>query len=514
MQSGEIYIQNQSFNLEKFESRLSRHFKIETVTGSEIPAKYFDSFDWRLYENGQTLQQKNDKFHLLSLNDGSIIHTVSLTQLQAVRFWWDFPDGSLKNVLKSILDVRALLPALQVTSASQNLVLRNTDEKIVLQIELESLRLATGSQESVQIHLIKLQPVKGYPAEFKQVQVILADFASMINSFGEIYTSLLQTTGKKPGAYSSKMTVELTPEMTADQAMRKILNFLLQVIRQNQAGILNDWDTEFLHDFRVAVRRTRAALTQIKGIFPEEKLAAFKQGFVKLGKGTNRLRDLDVYLLKKQTYYTMLPEYLQSGLNPLFKQLEQERNQAFQSVKQLLSADEVQQLLEDWEHFLNPSSLPETETGSMAALPAQKVARQFIDKRFRKVLKISQKIHKDTPDSEIHRLRIQCKKLRYLLEFFSSLFPADKIKILIKHLKKLQGRLGDFNDLSVQQKQLKHDLNVTKSDAMRTHHTHSAIGALIGILHQKQHDMRSELQQLFDEFSQPPILKIHKKLFR
>ena len=49
----------------------------------------------------------------------------------------------------------------------------------------------------------------------------------------------------------------------------------------------------------------------------------------------------------------------------------------------------------------------------------------------------------------LHRLRIDCKKLRYLLEFFRSLYPAREAAPLIKSLKSLQSVLGEIHDLAV-----------------------------------------------------------------
>ncbi len=53
-----------------------------------------------------------------------------------------------------------------------------------------------------------------------------------------------------------------------------------------------------------------------------------------------------------------------------------------------------------------------------------------------------------TSAQALHRLRIQCKKLRYLLEFMAGLVPDDPWPW--SHLKGLQDNLGEFNDLSVQ----------------------------------------------------------------
>jgi CHAD domain-containing protein len=73
---------------------------------------------------------------------------------------------------------------------------------------------------------------------------------------------------------------------------------------------------------------------------------------------------------------------------------------------------------------------------SFADVDAVDLARKFIRKRYKKVIKRGRAITEDTPYDVFHSLRIDCKKLRYLLEFFASLFPANKMILLIGQLKK------------------------------------------------------------------------------
>ena len=54
----------------------------------------------------------------------------------------------------------------------------------------------------------------------------------------------------------------------------------------------------------------------------------------------------------------------------------------------------------------------------------------------------------------MHELRISCKKLRYLLEAFRTLFPAKDVEQAIRQLRKLQNVLGDIVDYQVQQQYL------------------------------------------------------------
>ena len=85
-------------------------------------------------------------------------------------------------------------------------------------------------------------------------------------------------------------------------------------------------------------------------------------------------------------------------------------------------------------------------------------------------------------DEDLHNLRIDCKKLRYLLEFFTSLFPKTQMKLLIKQLKQLQDNLGDFNDLSVQQARLLEVAGELPADAPGTAKALVATGALPSLL--------------------------------
>ena len=85
-------------------------------------------------------------------------------------------------------------------------------------------------------------------------------------------------------------------------------------MQRNEPGVRADIDSEFLHDYRVAVRRTRSALSQIKDVLPEDKVEHFKTEFGWLGQMTGPTRDLDVYLLQFEHLRNQLPEYMRDRL--------------------------------------------------------------------------------------------------------------------------------------------------------------------------------------------------------
>ncbi len=52
-------------------------------------------------------------------------------------------------------------------------------------------------------------------------------------------------------------------------------------------------------------------------------------------------------------------------------------------------------------------------------------------------------------EAQRHALRRRAKRLRYALEFCSTLFDAKKVRRYLKRLSALQGVLGELNDLAV-----------------------------------------------------------------
>ena len=93
----------------------------------------------------------------------------------------------------------------------------------------------------------------------------------------------------------------LPPDVTAADGARSIHLALVKGLRADEPGLRANLDTEFLHDFRVGVRRTRSLLGQIRDVFPPDALAHFSSEFSWLGSLTGPPRDLDVLALSLRT---------------------------------------------------------------------------------------------------------------------------------------------------------------------------------------------------------------------
>ncbi len=473
---------------------------------------FYDTFDWRLYKKGLELCRENSSYHILAPDSSVPLTSVTCQRRGKPRFWWEFPAGPLREKLGSCLGARALLHLTTIQKRRRGVRILNGDHKTVLRVDLEEVQVAHRKGKTSLVRTVVLQPVRGYSEELRDFRRYLHDL-NIRDAVEDPYLEALKVIGVTPGAYSSKLDFQLEPQMPARQAALQIFTHLLRTMKQNEKGIRADIDSEFLHDYRVALRRTRSALTQIKHIFPPEAIHGFKKDYARLGKLSNRLRDLDVYLLKKSEYRDMLPGQLRSGLDPLFRTLAAERQEAHAEFVQAMAMQDYRRVISRWDSFLDTAAVSGTAPGRHGEEPVLGLARRLIDKKYRQVVDAGLKITDDSCDAELHRLRIQCKKLRYLLEFFASLFPAKETTHLIKQLKQLQDNLGDFNDLRVQQENLTRYLRGVRGYGARTVLEASAVGGLMARLHARQQEVRQAFAHTFQLFCCPENKLLFRKLF-
>lgn len=226
--------------------------------------------------------------------------------------------------------------------------------------------------------------------------------------------------------------------------------FLLNEFRHarlHEKGIIRDDDIEFLHQYRVSLRRCRALISLMKSLFLPRQKKMLNLTLKTLMQKTNQLRDLDVFLEQMDDYFSKLDHQYHQGLSCFFDALQHERETTYKAVKKWLKTENYEQQCQQVRGLLNEL---ETTPGNKGHQKSKVFAQAIIWKHFQRVVTICDTLDSNSPDEQIHQLRICCKKLRYLLEYFTPLFAAKKTKAQIRHLKQLQDELGDFNDSSTQ----------------------------------------------------------------
>ncbi len=496
--------------------RLARQYQVHRETRPAETWTYYDSFDWRLYQRQLTLRSRPEgrifRWQLRNLQ-GELVKRFKTHD--SPRFAWDFPRGSVRLQLQKVLWVRSLLPRVEISSNSEMLRVLDKRRKTVCRLRWtrSRARLPEGAVSQVLPLRLRVEAVRGYSTIRKRLVDFLESELALERAPGLPLEEALEAVGVKPADYSGKIRISLDPELRSDRATREVLLSLLQTIQANREGVIQDLDSEFLHDFRVAVRRTRAALGQIKQVFPKRSVKRFRREFSWLGKLTGPVRDLDVYLLQIPEYQASLPAHVRADLAPLAEYLNAQRDAARGRLLRGLGSHRYQQLIRGWEAFLK-GPVPRKTTLANAARPIGTVASERIARVYEKVVDKGSQIDPQSAPGKLHRLRLSCKRLRYLIEFFRSLYPAREMDTLIRELKKLQDNLGDYNDYVVQQETLRGIAARATAGRQLPAPTLMCIGRLVERLEAGQALERERFMGRFSRFSSRKNARIFEKLFR
>jgi len=476
---------------------------------------YYDTFDWRVFRAGATLQAGQDGVHrLLTWKNADVRLSCRAEGKGMPGFASEIPEGPLKEVLSPVVKMRRLLPVVHVEETGLVLHLLGAKEKTVARIRLlDSTVRVPGELHTKELpSVLEIVPIKGYEKACEKLVTFVEQKLGLSRESESRFQNAVKAGDIVPGDYTSKFSVDLDPGMSICKATIEIHRVLLKSMLINQEGTRQDLDSEFLHDFRVAVRRTRSALSQIKGVLPETAVKRFTKEFAWLGRITGPSRDLDVYLLKMEDYASLLPRSLRNDLKPLYSYLEDRKVQEHRLLVDALDSERYGRLLEDWQEFLDSQTNPDF-TLPKAEEPVRRASSKRIWRVYRKILKKGEVIDDQSPASALHEVRIECKKLRYLLEFFRSLHEPQKMLKLVKSLRVLQDNLGDFNDFEVQQGTLKKFAQSMLEEGKGNVDTLMAMGQLIERLKVGQMKERQRFSKRFDKFSSRANHKRFRTLF-
>ena len=437
-------------SMEDVEDGLAARFGIRALEQPPEHAVYWDTFDARLGRAGAALGTRihQGRTHLVWESDRECFEQPVRVR-KPLGFVHDMPEGPVRDAAAPVVDVRRLIPLVELERERQLLELLDDEEKVVARIRLEHARAREPGRESPWVDLppvIRVVGVRGYDDSLEAALAMLRATPGVAPSGTDVRDVALRALGKDGLTDPSSLAVDLSPGLRADSGMRRVHLALLDVMTANEAGVRDGSDTEFLHDFRVAIRRTRSLLGQLQDVFPTPMVNHFRAEFADLGSATSATRDLDVFLLRLDQDTDLLEG---ADLTLLRASVAAARNRAHRALVATLDSPRYATLKDTWRLFLESG-----ETGTPLPPAAPRPLREVVSSRlmriYRKIGKQRRRLGRDAPPAELHRVRLTAKKMRYLLDCCRAAYDPEDIDPLIGPLRKLQNALGRFNDAEVQ----------------------------------------------------------------
>ena len=483
---------------------LVRELKLTRRPAHRSATVIWDTFDHRLYAAGGVLfrDEAEDATIFWEPERGSARVTTSPWPTEEERvFSHDLAEDKTGKELRELIAMRALLPQVRISGRSVELIQENKSGKVLARIRVHALEAgALGCEKPAKLRKrVTVEPLRGYEKAAKSIEATLMKHPDFARAKQDLVSQAYAQADLELGVYNAKPVISMAGNERADTATKRVLARNHSIMRANMSGLLADIDSEFLHDFRVAVRRSRAVIRLVKAVFPPSVTARFAADLKEIGRVTSAPRDHDVLMLTIDKYLECLPGHDRAVGESLRDLLSSDRTSGQRSLEQTLKAANYRSFDRRWAAFLAKPP-PAKSSAPNAAMPIGELIRGRTWKAYRRVRAQGDNITPKSPAQSLHDLRKDCKRLRYLLGLFRSLHPQAEAKAVIGELKRLQEVLGDHQDLEAHAEMIEARGRVLQENPATPAATLELVKSLVKHLGERQDATRQLFAAAYERF--------------
>ena len=229
----------------------------------------------------------------------------------------------------------------------------------------------------------------------------------------------------------------------------RIIKEQVEKIIHLETVVIGAEENEALHDLRVGIRRTRVGLLTFKPLINPIIYKYLKKTLKESGDITGNVRDLDVFIERVKDFENDLKGENGNQSTEFSKYFIKKRNEEKIKLVEYLNKDDhhnfIHQLIDlvnDKNEWINIDCV-----SSYEGISILEYASVVVKKRLQQVMNFDSSINQPF-EGQLHKLRIEAKKLRYAIEFFANNLN-ERGEQLITKMKAMQDILGEINDIEV-----------------------------------------------------------------
>ncbi|HEX4820798.1 MAG TPA: CHAD domain-containing protein [Acidimicrobiales bacterium] len=421
--------------------RLVPSMGLAAAPTTHVERTYLDTYDWRLFDAQHVLVlERGDRGAELVLQDRESARSdVRVPVAGAPTSAADLPAPLRLRLGKAVRD-RTLLEVGNEQVDVWPLRLEDDEGKTVARVDVERVSNPSSSA-TVRVELVA---VRGYEREAKHVRALLDSQADLQPGVDPVVRAV-RAAGAEPGVGPIPDELELAPRTDAALALSQVLQHELAVVIALEDGVRRDLDPDMLHEFRIAIRRTRTVIRLAKRHLPDKVNGVWGPEWRWLAGTTSTPRDLDVLLEEIDRARADLGVEGKRGFDEVLETVRRQRAAAQDQLSRALAGDRYGTLKRGWTYELAQfSSAPEDGKHN-----ARELAHELTARAAKQLASHAKAITPDSPADAIHDIRKRGKRLRYALDIFGGLLPSRQATSALKAMKQLQDALGEFNDYEV-----------------------------------------------------------------
>lgn len=248
--------------------------------------------------------------------------------------------------------------------------------------------------------------------------------------------------------------IPLAEDAVLADTLAQLIRQCLHQVAANAAGLVEDDDPEWVHQMRVGTRRLRSCLALVARLAPSAALDFVVAEVKWLAGMLGAARDCDVFAretLPPLTAALCGDPQLGRALKRLRARTLARSRTCRAAAREAVASPRFHRLLLSGgllcatARFGTRGPAPVAGEPDALAGRSETFACALLERRHRKLHARAASLLHGTP-AERHATRIAAKRLRYVAEFFSTLFPRKRAKAYLKALSALQDVLGRLND--------------------------------------------------------------------
>jgi CHAD domain-containing protein len=362
----------------------------------------------------------------------------------------EWPGGPAREIVTRLSEGHALA---ELFALRQHRVFRAVEQngRAVGELSLDTVEVGRGGHRRV-THEVEVElAADGTPEDLRAIGAGLDVFKLEPQSASK-FERALATLEDSPAAAPRKK--KKAPGVRADEPLaeagRKILRFHYERMQASEAGAIEGRDIEALHRMRVATRRQRAAFRIVASQFRGKAIRAFRDGLQATAERLGAVRDLDVLIEAAERHQAGLGAGAAKAFRPVLHDWRERRRVARDELLTYLNGDDYRAFTERYATFLSTAGAG-VKDGAPGDLPEPQLVRHVLPaaiwEHYGRV-RAYETVLGWAPLETIHALRIEGKRLRYLLEFFGEVLeprPESAVAALVA----LQDHIGELHDVEV-----------------------------------------------------------------
>jgi CHAD domain-containing protein len=361
-----------------------------------------------------------------------------------------WPSSAARELINEVRDGARLRTLFTINQRREKKTLALDDGPV--QVALDRVAIFRGARPLASFSVLEVEAGNGSGANLTRLAGLIEATGFVVpepRSKEEIARHYVAQAAKDPNHRLPR--VPKSPGIKADDSLgtagRKVLRLHLARMLHFEAGTRSGEDIEDLHKMRVATRRMRGAWRVFDGAYRPKVQRRYVKELRSIARALGEVRDIDVLLEDLESYIVGLPAPGRVAVEPLRSAWRRQREVARKRLIARLDSKGYREFVDDYLDFTESPGAAEILTPLGQPSLVRDTAGSRILSAYEHV-RAYQTIITWADVPTLHALRIEAKRLRYTMEYFSEVLPVTSRK-LIAQVTELQDHLGLMNDADV-----------------------------------------------------------------